>query len=173
MHRIYARFGSKKERDFMRDFLGQQDFSLWQHSEAGDFVLQTGEQMGLSPRAGGLILGFEGDTLPQKTWALMAWVALRSSIRENDWAVIQMDEEEIPVVVGDKSTDEDALFVNEEGVLNSWIERDLPQGPNPSLQQKFIKNLSHKWETHTKGKRPVVRTRGMEDRDWLEAEGEE
>ena len=171
MHRIYASFASKKERDFMWDFLDTQDFSLFDHSEAGEFVLKKGEDMGFAPRAGGLILGFECKTLPQKMWALLAWVSLRSSVRINGWAAIRMNDEEIPVLISDRIHDEDALFVNEDGLLNSWIERELPIGPNPLVQQKFLLALSRRWDEHTKKKKTVVPTRTMMDSDTFTQNG--
>ena len=142
MHKLYAQFGSKKERDQIWAFLTLQDFSLWHHSEWGVCALLQGEQMGFPARKGGTIIGFSEESLPQKTWALITWLASKSSVQTNDWHAVHFDDEEIPVVVSDRIHDQDVLFVNSDGILNSWIDRDVPLGPQHDVQRKFMQTLN-------------------------------
>lgn len=173
---LYATFASKKERDQMRAFLLDQDLSLFEQSETGGFALQTGEEMGFAPRVGGTILGFKEDHLSQKIWALVAWMSVRSCMRHEGWAFVTMDGEEISVIETDRIHTEGALCVNDEGVLNSWIERELPVGPNPHIQRQTLLVLSRRYTEKTKRAKRVLVDKappkvGMNEIDTLEAEG--
>ena len=150
MHILYAQFANKKERDQMWSFLSDIDLSLWQHSEDGTVVLQKGEDLGFATRIGGGLIGIHSEKMPQKAWALMAWIAKRSSVVVENWSVLRLDDEEIPVVVSEDLHDKDILFVNEDGILNSWIERDMPLGPSHQIQRQFLVALSRRYDEKKK-----------------------
>jgi len=148
MYKLYAKFGSKKERDLVWQFLTLQDFSLWHHSEWGVCALKQGEHMEFSPRQGAQIIGFHEEALPQKTWALIAWLATKSSVLHETWHIVHFDDEEIPVQISNLIHDQDVLFVNEDGILNSWIDRDVPLGPQHDVQKKFMQTLDHRFKEY-------------------------
>ena len=149
MNTLYALFANKKERDAMLAFLRGFDWSTLATSEeaTSPLTLNTGEDMGLGARLGGRALGFQGNDFPQWVWAAVAWMASRSSYRVHQWAVIIHNDDEIPVLAAAqfKHSIPEVCFVDDNGHLVYWKERDLPRGPDPQTQMQFLQDLSVGW----------------------------
>lgn len=146
MHTIFVRFANKKERDHMLAFVQAFDWSgLYTSEQTTCTPLVDGEQLGFAPAKGRTIIGAKGTDFPQWAWAVCAWMAQKSSQRVNDWAVVHHDEEEIPVVVGNKSCGNDVLVVDKNYRLLAWRDNVLPQGPDHVRQMDFIDALNAAW----------------------------
>lgn len=154
MHQLYAIFSNKKERDAMWTFLQDVDWERIRSTETSDVQGPLmGEDMGFKPAKGRNVIGFLSTDHPQWVWAVGAWMALRSTQRVNDWAVLKHDVEEIVVMPQDHAeTEKGVLVVDQDGLLKLWRDKELPQGPDHVRQQEFVQQLNEQWNAQAKPK---------------------
>ncbi len=158
MNTIFVVFENKKERDHMFSFLTKQEWMDLAKTEPDDSSCITplmGEDLNLSKSLGKKTIGFYVQNIPQRTWAICAWMAIKSNYKVHNWSVVLYNDEEIPVIVRKDAQlhDKDIIVVSELGFLRSWRGRGQENGPDYESQQEFLLDMESEWQKYKISKR--------------------